>query len=118
MLRGAEFLFPALVRERAAGDDRARSRINPLFPVGSSRNVQDQRFMIMPRVHKIVHLVVFELAVVMIQRILLARLAEASAVGSLRHAAQHKALVRTHLDEVEAEDEVLQVAQRAFIGPS
>ena len=113
MLRGAEILFPALVRERAAFDDRARGGVNPIFPVGSSRKIQDQGFMIRPWVHNIVHLVVLEFALVMIQRILFSRLAEPPAVSSMRHAADHKAPVRSHLDEVKAEQEVLQIAQRA-----
>src|SRR5208337_3616555 len=48
-----------------------------------------------------------------IERILLSSLAHASTVRSLGHAADHEAPIRTHLDEFEAVDEVLQVAQGA-----
>ncbi len=50
---------------------------------------------------------------VMIQRVLLSRLTDASTVGSAWNAADDEVLIRTHLDEVEAVDEVLQIPQGA-----
>ena len=67
--------------------------------------------MVMSWFHDIVLVVFVKRTMVEIQCVLLSRLTDASAVGSLRHAADDEALICTHFDKVEAVDEVLQIPQ-------
>jgi hypothetical protein len=55
----------------------------------------------------------FELAVVQIQSVLLAGLADAAAVGSGRNSTGDEGLIQVHLKEVKAVEEVFEIPESA-----
>src|SRR5215813_1752170 len=102
--------LPARMLECLGDENPSVGRIDPVCLVNAIGQIEYQPFFVSPG-HDLVN-VGLELAVVMIEGILLPALAHAAIVGADGHPAHHKAAIRPHLQEMKAFYELFQALHR------
>ena len=99
--------FPP-VCSMVADHGRAARGIHPIDPVIAGGQIKDEVFDVISRRRPVSVPTAHHNAVVQVESVLPARLADSPAQGSRRHAAHNELPILFHLNEIEAIDEILQ----------
>src|SRR5262245_943495 len=98
--RSGELPVASLVRDGLRTQYRSGSRVDPICFVSPAWQIQDPSLLVASRRYDVIVISIFDLAVMLIQSILLARLADAATIGALRDFGDNETFVRPHFDEI------------------